>query len=309
MVNRGLNLSTLLLVSMLAGCAAPVEFESEDVGGNTQFLFDSTGTISISVTTCGWTEHEVGPKSTRCKVADEHVLVGGGAEIESTPVPNGALLNGSFPSKTTQEWVASAKDHNLPQKFRLRASAIGLKLAGISRSDLLAKVAYNALSGSAGALSTKEIPVPSGHIVLGGGASTNGLHLLVASKPKIGSSSTPTGWVAVSKDHNAPSNNSVWAHIISMPPCITGWGCVQTKTITANSGPAGNGHKSVTLKVFEPVTTTGAEAVYSGNGRMLTDIWPTEFSSNVEVMASSRDHQISSSGVTHVYAVSIQRWP
>jgi hypothetical protein len=308
MRNRGL--CAVLVVSTLAGCAAPVEFESEDVSTNTEFLFDSTGTIEISVTKCAWTSNVTGPKSTTCPVKAGFVLVGGGAEIESNPVPNGAMLTGSYPNwgASPQTWVARAKDHNLPQKYRLRAAAIGLRLVGISQAALRNRISYTQPQlGTSGALSTKEIPVPSGHIVLGGGAFASNLHLLVASRPKLGSSSTPQGWVAVSKDHHAPDKNSVSAFLISMPPCITGWGCVQTKWTHASTEGDEGGHKSVTLEVAEPITAVGAEAIYSGDGRLLTDMWPKENLDSVEVMASSKDHQTPSVGNTFAYALSILR--
>jgi hypothetical protein len=175
---------------------------------------DSTGSISIRLYACKFSS-VLNKPSAFCPVEADRALVGGGAEVEGSPSP-GAMLVATFPS--SQTWVAISKDHIYPNPHRVRAYAIGLRLANYSVAQLksvitLTQATSPYAAGPAGAVAL----LPQGHVLLGGGALAgwnNGPgQLLTTSTP------TAAGWVAKSKDHIQSSVGGVSAITISMPSC------------------------------------------------------------------------------------------
>ena len=68
------------------------------------------------------------------KVDSDIVAIGGDASAVNSP--HGALLTTSYPTDDGSAWLASPKDHNIPELHRLTAFAIGMKIEGVSRERL-----------------------------------------------------------------------------------------------------------------------------------------------------------------------------
>jgi hypothetical protein len=260
-----------------------------------------------------------GPQNKTCGVPTGFVLVGGGGEIEGTNAP-GALLTGSYPSFGTipEQWVVSAKDHEVAHNYRLRAAAIGLRLNGVSETSLRSMRKQTKLTSSAGSNPRASIStVPANHIQLGGGACTSGsLHLLTASYPdsivvstSAGQKRIPSGWIASSKDHMVAQSATVTALMVSIPRCPTGYtgGCLLTEAPVPTTSSSGGGYSEVTVEVSGPATGIGARANWFADGRLLTDILPTDLFSGVRVYANSKDHESPDSGSTTVYVIKIRQ--
>jgi len=98
-----------------------------------QDFTDWSGQVHVRVYLGPWVygQHNV----TTVSVDTDYVLVGGGAEIYGAGNP-GALLTASNPDLNLTTWHASSKDHVNPYPHSLRAYAIGLRLDGVSSTDL-----------------------------------------------------------------------------------------------------------------------------------------------------------------------------
>ena len=71
-------------------------------------------------------------------VPEDMVAIGGGAEAVN--VPEGALLTASYPNGDLSAWLASSKDHKRPQPHHLISYAIGLRIQGLTRDQLLSHI-------------------------------------------------------------------------------------------------------------------------------------------------------------------------
>jgi len=256
---------------------------------------DSTGSISIRMYMCKLSDLSNQPAAS-CPVESDRVLVGGGAQVDGTPSP-GALLFGSFPSGNA--WFALTKDHIYPNPHRVRAWAIGLRLANYSASQLNSVIKLTAAtSQNATGLIGVVAVVPQGHVIVGGGAvsgwNSGPGRLLTASEP------TAAGWVAKSKDHIQASVGSVTALLISLPQCPPGLGYCLASNLVSASGTNTSGYFT-TSKVDSTsstiMTSIGGETFYNGTGRMLADLYPVP-QSNGTVVSISKDHGFVDSGST-----------
>jgi hypothetical protein len=301
---------------------------SQEAAATTSTASDPTGTVTISYTRCD-ANTGAGIRIASCKVPTDFVLVGGGAEIIDSPEP-GALLMGSFPEESNQQWVARAKDHNgLPQSYSLRAHAIGLKIKNLGAADLrnLVKIhsPHKTRTSTSGTLSD-SVPIPqqppgsTPRMVLGGGVdnvsdfAAQG-RLLVASAPVCNNNvndacnpgATVTGWFGFSKDHFTPAAGNMFTYLITMPECFSVQGtqkCFKNTVAHASSVFSG-GYQNTFIENIGPVSGAGGYVEYNGDGRMLTDIFPSRRSSGVRVYAESKDHVTTSKGVTIAYAVGL----
>jgi len=297
----------------LTGCSAEVGGDaSEEVSRTEQqkLITDPTGTIQIAINTCSAVSFSGGVHSVSCPAPSGFVLIGGGGQVVGQPEP-GALLQASYP--VGQSWLVRAKDHVHPSGYQLQAAAIGLKLSGVSQSDLQAMVSVTTDAGTpAGHLNFAQASPPSGNIVLGGGAqatSAGGQQLLFGSAPVLNSQSQVIGWSAASKDHVVSDIGNARSYVISIPACPAGFGghCLLSYATHPNS-TTGTGYRPVTTPGTLVLSGAGAWANHTGAGRLLTAIMPIDqgFGNNNQVFANSKDHEVLDSGSTtadYVYLV------
>jgi hypothetical protein len=278
---------------------------------------DVTGTIKVQVRTCGWVTSS-GPSGSRTAVATctvdndaGYVLVGGGAEIENSPIP-GAVLKSCIPDPSSftssplwyyTRWLARSSEFGLTNSsaHRLRAYSIGLRLVGMSAAETGANLLWADGTDPNPGVSYTQV-VPESNVFLGGGGTVlpyDAPMYLVLSEP-----SAPTGWTV-----NAHVNGSgadpfpPKAYAVSINPCPTRadgtvWGCLTSAgpaTISSGSG----GYISATYTNSDPhflVTSVGGHGFSFPNTtpkRFLTDIIPglstqgtTIWSKNTNVVAA-----------------------
>jgi hypothetical protein len=261
---------------------------------------DSSGFISIRYYTCKLSALSQHPTA-ECPVEDDRVLIGGGAQIDGSPSP-GAMLVGSHPPEFVNlrhaKWSAESADHIYANPHRLRAYAIGMRLAHYTTDQLanVVKVSSTfAFPASSAPVATISVP-HQGDVMLGGGAYTAAPapgQLLVASTP-----ASTTSWVVKSKDHIQAAAGFAYAYIVSMPSQPPGLDYSIGSVMGSNSSRNQTGYTytyagaSLNDRV---VTGIGGETTYSGWGRLLVDLYPSIQGSGTVTMRS-KDHGFADSG-------------
>src|SRR5262245_20658968 len=106
------------------------------VGTHINTFHDVSGLVTVSVFS-----HRGSPAQSHW--INEEMIVGDGDMVAiggggtATNIPHGALLTASFPNGDQSGWVVSSKDHQKPNPHELITYVIGMKIAGMSRQQLL----------------------------------------------------------------------------------------------------------------------------------------------------------------------------
>ena len=233
-----------------------------------------------------------------CETDPAFVVVGGGARTENTE--QGALLIESRPiDRNLFGWVASSQEHGKFDSHGLRVWAIGLRLDGVSDSQLWQHTTM--LSEP----SPVAEPHPSWlrlvgnrHTVVGGGAAMQFNYdpntclgnLLTASIPE------GTGWRASGKDHAFSCPANAVPFVIGLRPFIDGFGPLE---IIRESRPQFfniSGRRSITATIPSAYVPAGigGQTRWTGQGRLLWEISPGNRSATV----SDKDHLTKSEDTT-----------
>jgi hypothetical protein len=104
-------------------------------------------------------------------VPDGYVLVGGGVEVVpfTSSAPIVAFLTGSFPDTNQQKWHARLKNYD-PNACFVRVYAIGLKLKGVSKSDLSSQIVVKQATSQRSTAPQLTTSTNESQVLLGGGA-------------------------------------------------------------------------------------------------------------------------------------------
>lgn len=240
-----------------------------------------------------------------CDVDADEVLVGGGAWADYGS-GQGALLTASYPENNDLEtWIAKSKDHQRYNPHTLHAYAIGMKLTGVSRSNLLPHMTLKVdTSGAAMGHPSNTISLPPGYQVIGGGARVNWSgygNLLTESYPY-----NNTTWRVKSKDHGTGSPATITAFIIGITSNnIPGFGSLQTQVRNSSvytNHAVGTATKNPTSGWA--TSCAAGRADWTGHGRMLFKMMPTTDDS---IIVSSKDHIVGSSGTTWAYSIEVRK--
>lgn len=229
------------------------------------------------------------------------IAIGGGGR--ATNIPYGALLTASFPNDDLSGWIISSKDHEVPNPHELITYVIGMKIAGMSRQQLLDAVFVSQADSGVAPHPEAETGVPSDEFVLIGGGFRVDWHgygnLGTASFP-----STEFSWKARSKDHNVsdPSNLRVFAIGIRRNLPV---GPVNVVITRATSSQASHPAAIATVESGFALVGGGAEVHWNGNGNLL---WKLEPSTSLDQSFStaSKDHTYPDPSTITAYALGIR---
>lgn len=294
-----LGLAAVLLMLVSASGCAGLETSEAEQALDTDYT-DASGTLTVRIKQCEWSP-KLGHPTASCTVDSDFVLVGGGAEVEGSASP-GALLWQSAPDLkiTTTTWLAASKDHVIAYPHRVRAYAIGLKIAGVLATTLQQAVTIVPVRSSPAHHPSATASVPAGYALVGGGATANwsGQGLLLTSSYPSGSS-----WIADAKDHVGQEIGTVTSYAIGISlSMIAGFGAVSNQY--GYSVQTGYGFPVVAGPGGRVVTSVGGLAQYNGQGRLLTALVPISGTSGMSV---SKDHVSADSGFTTAYVISLGR--
>lgn len=238
-------------------------------------------------------------------VDSDMVAIGGGATGAENPA--GALLTASFPNNNRSAWLVSSKDHSVSNPHRLTGFAIGMKIDGLSRDQLVQQhLRFTQQTSNRTAHPSTSAGVPAGFTMIGGGFRVNwppgAGNLATASFPEFGDV-----WTARSKDHFIAS------------PCTIDTFSVGLRTQlplpvgkvdrVENSGVSGSAaHPSIAVRIADAFALTGigAEARTTGPGSLLWRLEPTVNGNQQGVTAASKDHQASSPATIKAWAIGIR---
>lgn len=265
---------------------------------------DQSGRITVGVfrrvSAPAQHHHDVG-----ADVPDGWVVVGGGAV--ATDRGNGALLTASYPNSELTAWLASSKDHNAPESHILTCFALGMRIEGMTATDL--RGAIHIETGDSGWAPHPEATAktPDGFILLGGGAKVEWEpgpgNLLTGSFP-----STDRSWTVRSKDHlvSSPANIRSWAIGLRRNlPVGTVVGSIRRE----DSGVSA--HPSVAADVSDGFALSGggANINWHGGGNLLWRLEPTTDTTNQEFRASGKDHIVSDPASITAFSMGVRLHP
>lgn len=265
---------------------------------------DASGKISMATWYCYDSASREINTGVSCDVDPDYVLVGGGGFASWDEPAPGALLTEIRPLDWgLVSYVSSSKSHGQSSPHSLFTFAIGIKIQGLTRSQLFSYMNFQSTPYSATVGSpSNSIAPPRYYLMVGGGSRvewTGYGNLLTNSSNDAGRS-----WNSASKDHLVSSTARVATYIISISEFMP-VGRVTTKTYV-HIGPSTSGKDGrTTAHEIDGyvLTCPGGKAAYtSGPGRMLYGVYPT----NNDAVANTKDHIQGSSGTTTVTAIKIK---
>ena len=155
------------------------------------------GPLQVKIWSCNNWPPEAHPV-VQCTVDPDYVLVGGGAW--ATTSGPGAFLTASFPADPSvlRTWEGRSKDHAISDPHLLITYAIGLKIAGVSRSTLLGSAFVNRKTsglssrpGASAAFFPSDVMQTSDGCMIDWHGPGN---MLTACEPVLGASGKEHGW-------------------------------------------------------------------------------------------------------------------
>jgi hypothetical protein len=272
------------------------------VGTHLNTFQDASGKVTVAVFShkgspaqAHWINEEV-------LVADEEMIaIGGGGT--ATDSPQGALLTASYPNDDLSGWIVSSKDHEVSNPHELITYVIGMKIAGMSKQQLLHLVSVTRSDSGEAPHPEAETGVSSEKFVLVGG----GFRVDWRGAGNLGTASFPStefSWKARSKDHDIsdPSNLRVFAIGIRRDLPV---GQVIGAISMAGSSQAPHPAAVATVEEGFALTGGGAEVHFNGAGNLLWKLEPAT-SRDPSFSAASKDHVDSDPSTITAYALGIR---
>lgn len=237
-------------------------------------------------------------------VPDDMVAIGGGGL--AAELPEGALLTASYPNDGLSAWLVSSKDHLNPNPHYLTAYAIGLKIKGMSRDQLINAIHIDTEESGRGQHLETSANADDGFLLVSGGFRidwSGAGNLATASFP-----STDRSWTARSKDHGEVSPANLRVYAISLRENLP-VGQVQVAIESRESGVSPHPASVADVRDGFALVGGGAEAHWHTQGSLLWRLEPATTTSNQEFGASSKDHKYPDPGSITSYALGIQIKP
>lgn len=235
------------------------------------------------------------------EVPDQFVVVGGGVKGKRTPTGN--LITASYPNDKLSAWLVSTKDHLRVDQANITAWAIGLKVEGLTRQELIEHMHVNVAASDYVSHPDVSTSVPEGYSLIGGGFDVDWSgygNIATASYPENAFS-----WRAKSKDHGKLSPASIDVYAIGIKEFIPNIGNIIVDISKAESGNTNHPQSAENINPGFALTSCGANVKWSGNGNLLWKIEPKAINSQHGCEASSKDHLYSSPASIETYSVGI----
>lgn len=231
-------------------------------------------------------------------VPPDMVAIGGG--VTAVEGAAGVLLTASYPNKDLSAWMVSAKDHRDPQPYYLDGYAIGLKVNGMSRAELLRCISVVTADSPVDPHPEATAELPDGFVLVSGGFNVfwqGAGNLATASFP-----SDTWKWTARSKDHEDPGPASIRSYAIGLRQQLP-VGKVTVVAAEKTSPVAAHPTATALLPENYALTGVGAEVHWQGDGNLLWQLRPEISATAIGAIASSKDHDVSDPSALTVYAL------
>jgi hypothetical protein len=242
----------------------------------------------------------------QCSVDEDYVLVGGGAW--ATWSGPGALLTASFPADPNilRTWEARSKDHGVAEPHILFVYAIGLKIAGVSRSTLLGSAFVNRKTSAPSSRPTANAPMFPDNVMQTSDGCLDDWHgpgnLLTACEPVLG---------AAGKEHGWSDPASITHYRIGLLRNIPGVGELENTLITTSSAFGGGAQEARPLHAggWVPTGVTAEDNSIFSVGRLLYRMTPYTFENLNAAAAASKDHLVAAQGSISAGVFMIRKVP
>ncbi|MCF2909667.1 hypothetical protein L1285_15185 [Pseudoalteromonas sp. DL2-H2.2] len=283
---------------------------------------DESGLIEMRV----WKETKGGNQHNRDVKIDIHedwVVVGGGVHLD---INTAALITASYPDVNTQQsWIVSTKDHGYPSRHNLTAYAIGIKIKGISRSEIREHNIIKTWCGSEQSQTASQNPnsstrIPeSGYLMIGGGARSNWTdvragHLMYASFPN-----SYGKWVAATKDHGYYEKATLTTCIVGIRKDLANaelghnLGHIEPYQRFGDFNYHPSSRIESTVNMPNGFVLTGVGAEVSKNKEhlekpdvLLYSMHPQQHGNSSKVVSKAKDHMYGASAYLRSYAIGMK---
>ncbi|WFB09351.1 hypothetical protein LRS74_21625 [Streptomyces sp. LX-29] len=232
----------------------------------------------------------------------EMIAIGGGAT--ATDADPGALLTASYPNDDLSGWVVSSKDHLRAHAHELTSYVIGLKIAGLSRAQLLRSVYVSRADSGAAPHPEAEAGIPSStdYVLVGGGFRVD-WH----GQGNLGTASFPAtefSWKARSKDHLVSDPANIRAYAIALRRHLP-VGRVDVAITRADSGQTAHPAAVAAVAPGYALTGGGGDVHWRGDGNLLWRLEPAT-SRTPSFSAAAKDHLRSDPASITAYALGVR---
>lgn len=269
--------------------------------------FDASGKITVTLFERKATAAASKFTDFAIDVPQDYVVIGGG--VQGAGTPGAQLITASYPNSGRSAWLVSTKEHLQSGSTAITGWAVGLKVAGLTRAQLLSYMSYRMTSSTTSQNPTVSSTAMAGYTQIGGGFQvvTSGTGNLVwASYPTTANGSA--AWVASAKEHGATSTASIRTYSIGLRTNLPGVGTVTASTVTsATSASVAKPAASVSSNAGYALTGCGAYVNWAGGyGNLLWQVQPTMSTTSASCTAQSTEHIYSSPATINTYAVGIK---
>jgi len=248
------------------------------------------------------------------------VAIGGGGRVDCPNCRYGAFLKGSRPysGDISQGWEVVAADHLYANDYYVSCQIIGIRIKGVSQQELRNAISVTPQNSIAGHTPSVDATVPSGQILVGGGAWVHDEQsyggpgtgiaggYLWSTSP---STNKAASWNAASKDHQVACIHQVTSYAIGIKPTFSN-GVTLDGRIGSNLQWISTGGSEVIVNGNTDYAPTSAGALANwdapNGGRMLLN---SELGNNLyqSATAFSCDNLYISSGVTTSYILELAK--
>lgn len=264
-------------------------------------FYDASGLVTVAVFRSVSPSPQQHQTDLAAYVAEDMVVIGGGGV--AAEFPEGALLTASYPNDNLTAWLVSSKDHEVPNPHTLTAYAIGLKIQGMTRQQLLDAIHINVADSGLGQHPEASATMPSDFLLVSGGFKVEW-----SGEGNLGTASFPSNsfsWTAKSKDHLKRSPANLRAYAIGLREHLP-VGRVQVSINTQESTVSNHPAASADLTDGFALTGGGAEVHWHGQGNLLWRLQPVITTSDQEFLTSSKDHVKPDPSTITAYALGIR---
>src|SRR3954454_22664469 len=256
------------------------------IGNRLNTFQDASGLVTVSIFEITSPNEQQHFTDFGVNVDPDMICIGGGGM--AAEFPQGALLTASYPNDDLSGWLVSLKDHEVANPHFLTAYAIGLKIQGLSRNQLLNDfVRVDVADSGTGAHPEAPASNPGNFLLVSGGFRVDwhgAGNLATASFPENNFS-----WKARSKDHDIsdPSNLRVFAIGIRQNLPV---GRVIVRIESTDSASAEHPASVAALPPGFAMTGGGAEVNVHGAGNLLWKLQPATRTDRQDFSGASKDH-------------------
>lgn len=260
---------------------------------------DWSGTVQIAIVTAeatGTNPH------VNVDVPEGYALVGGGAVITPEFEAPGAFLTAAYPDANFTTWHAVSTQHLATYNHTLVGYAIGLKLTGLTKQELITNMILVTDSSEIAPHPATSSTVSDNYFLIGGGAKVT-----YSDTPNVLVASHPSGntWHVSSKDHIVSSPATIKSYAIGIKKFNSVYGNLDVaQAFESTYALTGFGVTDVYADNSWVVTSPGGKATYNDNwGRMLYALEPNLRS----VQAVTNDIYWADSGETFAYLIKMRK--